>query len=111
MFIAKKKQPNFGPSYRLRIWGVPPSPPLQIFFSEKGVTDFGGTPPPFANKIRKVVFEVLPKSHPYFWINSKMHRLEAQYDCNMIERVCTLLLNSNKMMLTTVINCLTRFIR
>ena len=80
MFFAKKK-PDFGPSYRLRIWGVPPSPPLQIFFSEKGVTDFGGTPPPpftdfffsekgvtdlggtpppFTDKIRKVVFEVLP---------------------------------------------------
>ena len=42
--------------------GYPP-PPLYgfFFFSEKGVTDLGGTPlPPFKDKIRKVVFEVLP---------------------------------------------------
>ena len=45
-----------------RIWRVPPSPPLRIFFSKKGVTDLGGPPaPPFTDKIRKVVFEVLPK--------------------------------------------------
>ena len=29
-FLAKKD---------LQIWGVPPSPPLRNFFSEKGVTD------------------------------------------------------------------------
>ena len=57
--------------------GYPPPLLYGFFFSEKGVTDLGGTPPPFTNKIRKVVFEVLPKSHPYFWITFKMHRLEA----------------------------------
>ena len=30
-------------------------------FGIKGVTDLEGTPPPFTDKIRKVVFEVLPK--------------------------------------------------
>ena len=60
MFFAQKT-PNFGPKNRLRIWGVPPTPPLRIFFlSEKGVTDFGGTPPPLTDKIRKVVFYGLP---------------------------------------------------
>ena len=39
------------------------TPPLnRIFFSEKGVTDLGGTPlPPFTDKIRKVVFDGLTK--------------------------------------------------
>ena len=59
MFFAQKT-PDFGPKNRLRIWGVPPSPLYGIFFSEKGVTDLGGPPPPFTDKIRKVVFEVLP---------------------------------------------------
>jgi hypothetical protein len=77
VFFAQKT-PDFGPKNRLRIWGVPPFPPNGFFFGEKGVTDLGGPPPPpFTNKIRKVVFEVLPKSHPYFWITFKMHRLEA----------------------------------
>ena len=61
VFFAQKTL-DFGPKNRLRISGVPPSPPLWIFFSEKGVTDLGGTPaPPFTDKIRKVVFEVLPR--------------------------------------------------
>ena len=29
MFFAQKT-PDFGPKNRLRIWGVPPSPPLRI---------------------------------------------------------------------------------
>ena len=37
--------------------------PLYGFFpSKKGVTDLGGTPPPFTDKIRKVVFDGAPKS-------------------------------------------------
>ena len=61
MVFFAQKTPDFGPKNRLRIWGVPPSPPLRIFFSEKGVTDLGGTPPPFTDKIRKVVFDPFPK--------------------------------------------------
>ena len=60
MAFFAQKTPDFGPKNRLWIWGVPPSPPLRIFFGEKGVTDLGGTPPPFMDKIRKVVFEGLP---------------------------------------------------
>ena len=42
----------------------PPPPRYGFFFSEKGVTDLGGTPaPPFTDNIRKVVFEVFPKNH------------------------------------------------
>ena len=42
--------------------GYPPPPPLyRLFFGIKRVTDLGGTPPPFTDKIRKVVFEVPPK--------------------------------------------------
>ena len=62
MVLFAQKTPDFGPKNRLRIWGVPPSPPLWIFFSKKGVTDLGGTPaPPFTDKIRKVVFDGFPK--------------------------------------------------
>ena len=61
LFFAQKTL-DFGPKNRLRIWGVPPSPPLRIFFfGEKGVTDLGGTPPPlFTDKIRNVVFDLAP---------------------------------------------------
>ena len=60
VFLAQKT-PDLGPKNRLRIWGAPPSPRLQIFFSEKGVTDLGGTPsPPFTDKIRRGVFDVAP---------------------------------------------------
>ena len=60
MVFFAQKTPDFGPKNWLRIWGVPPSPPFRIFFfSEKGVTDLGGTPPPFTDKIRKVVFDGL----------------------------------------------------
>ena len=41
MVLFAQKTPDFGPKNRLRIWGVPP--------------------PPFTDKIRKVVFEVFPK--------------------------------------------------
>ena len=60
VFFAQKT-PDFGPKNRLRIWGVPPSPPLRIFFQQKGGYGFGGYPPPFTDKMRKVVFEVFPK--------------------------------------------------
>ena len=40
--------------------GGTPSPPLRIFFQRKGGYGFGGTPPPFTDKIRKVVFDRLP---------------------------------------------------
>ena len=41
--------------------GTPPPLYGQNFQQKKGVTDLGGTlPPPFTDKIRKVVFEVLP---------------------------------------------------
>ena len=40
--------------------GYPPPPLYGFFFSKKGVTDLGGTPP-FTDKIRKVVFDRLPK--------------------------------------------------
>ena len=40
--------------------GTPLPPFTDFFFSEKGVTDLGGTPPPFTDRIRKVVFEVPP---------------------------------------------------
>ena len=40
MVFFAQKTPNFGPKNRLRIWGVPPSPPLRIshrkFFFKKG---------------------------------------------------------------------------
>ena len=46
----------------VRKWGTPP-PFTDFFFGKKGVTDLGGTPaPPFTDKIRKVVFEVLPNT-------------------------------------------------
>ena len=45
VFFAQKT-PDFGPKNRLRIWGVPPSPPLRIFFQRKGGYGFGGYPPP-----------------------------------------------------------------
>ena len=41
--------------------GYPRPPVYGIFFGKKGVTDLGGTPPPFTEKIGKVVFEGLPK--------------------------------------------------
>ena len=42
-----------------------PLPPFtDKIFSEKGVTDLGGTPPPFTDKIRKVVFDVALKCNP-----------------------------------------------
>ena len=64
MVIFAQKTPVFGPKNRLRIWGVPPSPPFtDKIFGKKGVTDLGGTPPPpFTDKIRKVIFEVLPNT-------------------------------------------------
>ena len=39
--------------------GGTPLPPFTdfLFFGEKGVTDLGGIPPPYTNKIRKVVFD------------------------------------------------------
>ena len=39
-------------------WGVPPF--TDKIFSKKGVKDLGGAPPPFTDKIRKVVFEGFP---------------------------------------------------
>ena len=60
VFFAQKT-PDFGPKNRLRIWGVPPSPPLRIFFQQKGGYRFRGYPrPPLYGQIRKVVFEVFP---------------------------------------------------
>ena len=44
--------------------GTPLPPFTDKFFSEKGVTDLGGNPPSFMDKIRKVVFELLPKTIP-----------------------------------------------
>ena len=35
MVFFAQKTPDFGPKNRLGIWGVPPSPPLRIFFSAK----------------------------------------------------------------------------
>ena len=62
MVFFAQKTPDFGPKNRLRIWGVPPSPLYGFFFQRKGGYGFGGySPPPFTDKIRKVVFEVLPK--------------------------------------------------
>ena len=64
MFFAQKT-PDFGPKNRLRIGGVPPSPPLRIYFSAKRGLRIRGVPPappPFTDKIRKVVFDRLPKS-------------------------------------------------
>ena len=46
MVFFAQKTPDFGPKNRLRIWGVPPSPPLRIFFQQKGGYGFGGYPPP-----------------------------------------------------------------
>ena len=61
MVFFAQKTPDFGPKNRLRIWGVPPSPPLRIFFSAKrGLRIWGVPPPPFTDKIRKVVFDRLP---------------------------------------------------
>ena len=45
VFFAQKT-PDFGPKNRLRIWGVPPSPPLRIFFSAKRDLRIWGVPPP-----------------------------------------------------------------
>ena len=42
MCFFAQKTPDFGPKNRLRIWGVPP--------------------PPFTDKIRKVVFDTLPNT-------------------------------------------------
>ena len=52
VFFAQKT-PDFGPKNRLRIWGVPPSPPLRIFFQRKGGYGFGGYPPPLRTKSAK----------------------------------------------------------
>ena len=62
MVFFAQKTPDFGPKNRLRIWGVPPSPPLRTKFSAKrGLRIWGVLPlPPFTDKICKVVFEVLP---------------------------------------------------
>ena len=61
-----KKTPDFGPKNRLRIWGVLPSPLYGFFFQQKGTYGFGGSPrPPFTDKIRKVVFDRLPKNDFY----------------------------------------------
>ena len=66
VFFAQKT-PDFGPKNMLRIWGVPFSPPVRIFFQQKGVYGFGGfPPPPFTDKIRKVVFDGLPYHSEFF---------------------------------------------
>ena len=44
----------------MELWGTPP---LRKKFQRKGCYGFGGYPPPFTDKICKVVFEVLPKEH------------------------------------------------
>ena len=50
VFVAEKT-PDFGPKNRLRIGGVPPSPPLQIFFSAKrGFRIWGVSPPPLSGQ-------------------------------------------------------------
>ena len=46
MVFFAQKTPDFGPKNRLRIWGVPPSPPLRIFFSAKRDLRIWGVPPP-----------------------------------------------------------------
>ena len=74
VFFAQKT-PDFGPKNRLRIWGVPPSPLYGFFFSEKGVTDLGGTPP-LTDKIRTVVFDPLPYQLPKIAARgSQVHRV------------------------------------
>ena len=40
--------------------GTPLPPFTDKIFGKKGVTDLGGTPPPFTDKIRKVVFDLAP---------------------------------------------------
>ena len=40
--------------------GTPLPPFTDKIFGKKGVTDLGGTPPTFTDKIRKVVFDVAP---------------------------------------------------
>ena len=51
VFFAKKKTPDFGPKIGYGFGGYPPAPLYGFFFSKKGFTD----------KIRKVVFDGLPK--------------------------------------------------
>ena len=63
MVFFAQKTPDFGPKNRLRIWGVPPSPPLRIFFQRKGGYGLRGYPaPPFTDKIREVVFDGAPRA-------------------------------------------------
>ena len=63
MFFAQKT-PDFGLNNRLRIWGVPPPPPVyeKKKSVKRGLRILGGNPPPpFTDKIRKVVFDTFPK--------------------------------------------------
>ena len=46
MVFFAQKTPVFGPKNRLRIWGVPPSPPLRTKFSAKRELRIWGVPPP-----------------------------------------------------------------
>ena len=63
MVFFAQKTPVFGPKNRLWIWGVPPLPLYGQKFWHKGGYGFGGyPPPPFTDKIRKVVFDHLPKA-------------------------------------------------
>ena len=45
MVFFAQKTPVFGPKNRLRIWGVPPSPPLRTKFSAKRELRILGVPP------------------------------------------------------------------
>ena len=60
MYFAQKT-PDFGPKKQVTDLGGYPRPPFMDFFRQKRGYGFGGYPPPFQDKIRKVVFEGLPK--------------------------------------------------
>ena len=61
MVFFAQKTPVFGPKIGLRIWGVPLPSPLRTKFSAKrGLRIWGVPPPPFMDKIRKVVFDLAP---------------------------------------------------
>ena len=65
--FAKKclKMVFFGPKHLFfgkKSYGFGGCPPLRIFFpAKKELRIWGVPPPPFTDKIRKVVFEVFPK--------------------------------------------------
>merc|ERR1712032_504306 len=61
MVFFAQKTPLFGPKNRLRIWGVPPSPPLRTKFSAKRELRIWRVPPHYGLTGRIIKNLKMPK--------------------------------------------------